>query len=39
MERPEYVEKANELNVLLIEHEDMKKKRAAQMILKWMETH
>ena len=39
MERPEYVEKANELNVLLIEHKEMKKKKAAQMILKWMETH
>lgn len=39
MERPEYVEKANELNVLLIEHKDMKNKKAAQMILEWMETH
>ena len=39
MDRPELVEKANELNVLLIEHKDMKKKKAAEMILKWMETH
>lgn len=39
MSRPEYVEKANELGVLLIEHEDMKKKKAAQMILDWMESH
>lgn len=39
MDRPELVEKANELNVLLIEHKDMKNRRAAQMILDWMETH
>ena len=39
MDRPEYVEKARELNVLLIEHKDMKEKRAAQMILDWLETH
>lgn len=39
MDRPEYVEKAKELNVLLIEHKDMVKKKAAEMILKWMETH
>lgn len=39
MSRPEYVEKANELGVLLIEHEDMKNKKAAKRILKWMETH
>ena len=39
MERPEYVEKAEELNVLLIEHNLMKEKKAAELILEWMKTH
>lgn len=39
MERPEYVEKARELNVLLIEYRQMREKKAAELILKWMETH
>ena len=38
-EKPEYVEKARELNVLLIEHRQMLEKKAAQLILEWMETH
>ena len=39
MERPEYVEKAREIGVLLIEHGQMREKKAAKMILEWMETH
>jgi hypothetical protein len=39
MDRPEYVEKASEIGVLLIEYRQMREKMAAQMILEWMETH
>lgn len=36
LKKPEYVDKAAEIGVLLIEYEDMRQRRAAQMILDWI---